>query len=238
MGPAHSGQGAAAAALATTRAPDVDWPLWRYCSQRVAIVVLSAASVSSESAPSFFYVGADKDLLDLLVVDDDTRGAQMRSDAAGVLAGMVDHREQHVDHAGQIQGRMGTEGGRGRLTFALPSLGDLGRGAFRVGVHVHEQGRHALSADLVRLDQALERVVHTQAHQRFELFVRVTARGLSDEEDQRRAQGSPRREADLPVEPQPVLVEDGNGLQRVVAPGVAVAGHVAHAIEHAEHGSL
>ena len=133
---------------------------------------------------------------------------------------------------------MGTEGGRGRLTFALPSLGDLGRGAFRVGVHVHEQGRHALSADLVRLDQALERVVHTQAHQRFELFVRVTARGLSDEEDQRRAQGSPRREADLPVDPQPVLVEGGNGLQRVVAPGVAVAGHVANAIEHAEHGSL
>src|SRR6266516_7868892 len=116
---------------------------------------------------------------------------------------------------------------------SLPKL-SARRACARADVHVERFD--ALATEALRLDEAPQRVVDSEPQQPRQLLVRAARGRLLDQGLDRGAQGPVRREADVLVEPEAVLVEARDLLDRVVAAGAVVARVVANAAEHAEHG--
>src|SRR5437870_1115822 len=169
-----------------------------------------------------------KDRFNLLGGHRVTQGPQSSGYGTGVVRGVTDHIDQNIDDPRGLQ--LLRDSCRSQL---LP-LGPLRGSPPWFGAEVKVGVLELFSAQRVILDEKTKRIVHTQLQQILKLAVGLTCRRCLDEVDHGSAQCSMSGEADTTKQPNAVAIELGNAFERVVAPGMAIAGQISGGTKNAE----
>src|SRR2546428_133397 len=157
-----------------------------------------------------------------------TQGPQSSGYGVSVIRGVTDHIDQNIDDPRRLQ--LHRDSGRSEL---LP-LGPLRGSPLGFGAEVKVGVLELLSGQRVILDEKTKRIVHPQLQHILKLAVGLACRRYLDEVDHGGAQRPIAGEADAAMQPNTVAIELGDVLERVVAPGMAIAGPVSSGAENAE----